>query len=124
MRASANAMAGAGSTGRAPGARWLSDIGDLAGLSTANSRRSSPERTPKPRHEDFGRLVGFPESVAVFGKPDKTLWREGDRLIQGDLAATLDRIAEAGPEEFYTGRTAELIVSYMSGHGGLVAATT
>ena len=31
---------------------------------------------------DFGRLGDFPESVAAFGKPDRTPWKPGDRLIQ------------------------------------------
>src|SRR5262249_22770029 len=37
------------------------------------------------------------------------------------LAATLDRIAEAGPDEFYTGKTAELISAYCAQHGGFIS---
>jgi gamma-glutamyltranspeptidase/glutathione hydrolase len=74
--------------------------------------------------DDLGRsperLANFPESVAAFRKGDGTPWKAGDRLIQGDLAATLDRIAATGPDEFYNGRTAELIVAYMAAHGGLI----
>ena len=66
------------------------------------------------------RLADFPESVAAFRKPDGSRWKEGDRLLQPDLADTLDRIAEHGPDEFYKGRTAERIVRYMAEHGGLV----
>ncbi|MDR3637737.1 MAG: gamma-glutamyltransferase family protein [Isosphaeraceae bacterium] len=66
------------------------------------------------------RLADFPESVAAFRKSDGSRWKEGDRLIQPDLAETLDRIAEHGPDEFYKGRTAELIARYMAGHEGLV----
>jgi gamma-glutamyltranspeptidase/glutathione hydrolase len=75
--------------------------------------------------DDLGRsperLAGFPESVAAFRKGDGTPWRRGDRLIQPDLASTLDRIAELGPDEFYTGKTADLIVAYMAAHGGLIS---
>jgi gamma-glutamyltranspeptidase/glutathione hydrolase len=74
--------------------------------------------------DDLGRsperLAGFPESVAAFRKADGTPWRSGDRLIQADLASTLDRIADLGPDEFYTGKTAELIAAYMAAHGGLI----
>lgn len=63
----------------------------------------------------------FPELVRVFGKDNgKGKWRAGDVLKQTDLAATLTRIAEQGPSEFYTGRTAELIEAKMKREGGLI----
>jgi gamma-glutamyltranspeptidase/glutathione hydrolase len=67
------------------------------------------------------RLADFPESVAAFRKADGSPWRAGDRLVQRDLAQTLDRIAEEGADEFYRGRTAELIAHYMDRHGGLIS---
>ena len=74
--------------------------------------------------DDLGRgpdrLAAFPESVAVFRKGDGSPWRSGDRLILGDLATTLDRIASEGPDEFYTGKTAELIAATMAAHDGLI----
>ncbi len=74
--------------------------------------------------EDLGpqsdRLADFAASVAAFRKPDGTPWRAGDRLIQGDLADTLDRIAATGPSEFYEGATARKIVAHMDQLGGLV----
>jgi gamma-glutamyltranspeptidase/glutathione hydrolase len=69
---------------------------------------------------DENRLADFPESVAAFARPDRSPWRAGDRLTQPDLADTLDRIAAGGADEFYTGKTADLIASYMAAHGGLV----
>jgi gamma-glutamyltranspeptidase/glutathione hydrolase len=76
--------------------------------------------------EDLGpradRLADFPASVAVFGKPDGTPWREGDILVQPDLAATLQRIADQGPDGFYQGETARLIVEAMRAGGGLITA--
>jgi gamma-glutamyltranspeptidase/glutathione hydrolase len=74
---------------------------------------------PAPR-DDFGRLGDFPETVAALGKPDRTPWKPGDRLIQPDLAACLDRIAERGADEFYTGQTAALIARYMNEKKGFV----
>jgi gamma-glutamyltranspeptidase / glutathione hydrolase len=69
---------------------------------------------------DFGRLGDYPESIAALGKPDGSPWHAGDRLVQPDLAATLERIAMSGADEFYTGRTAEQIVRYMKEHGGFI----
>jgi gamma-glutamyltranspeptidase/glutathione hydrolase len=77
--------------------------------------------TAKPgRRDDYGRLADFPESVAAFGKPDRASWKAGDRLVQLDLAATLERIAREGPDEFYTGRTAHLIARYMEEKDGRI----
>jgi gamma-glutamyltranspeptidase/glutathione hydrolase len=46
----------------------------------------------------------------------------GDRLKMPDLASTLRRIAERGPDELYTGRTAELIVEEIERGGGMITA--
>ena len=80
----------------------------------------NPEPGQPPRRDDFGRLVDFPESASALGKPDHTPWKAADRLVQRDLALCLDRIAEKGADEFYTGRTAELIARYMIENGGFV----
>src|SRR4029079_5780620 len=61
-----------------------------------------------------------PDPVAAFSKRDRTPWTPGDRLVQRDLAATLERIAAGGPEEFYSGRTAELIARYMEDKDGVI----
>ena len=45
-------------------------------------------------------------------------WKEGDLLVQHDLAMTLERIRDHGREGFYSGPTARMIVSEMKrGHG-------
>jgi gamma-glutamyltranspeptidase / glutathione hydrolase len=64
----------------------------------------------------------FAEFHRVFGRTGATQWSAGDRLVQGDLADVLGRIAEQGARGFYTGKTADLIVREMSRGGGLVAA--
>jgi gamma-glutamyltranspeptidase/glutathione hydrolase len=93
---------------------------DLAGSLNRQLGAPTRERRTRRGRDDFGRLGDYPESVAALGKPDRTQWRDGDPLIQRDLAGTLDRIAEVGPGEFYTGRTAQLIASYMAKQGGLI----
>ncbi len=62
-----------------------------------------------------------PELRRVLGKDaGRSYWRASDRLVQKDLAKTLRRIAEEGPNGFYKGRTAELIAAEMKGGGGLI----
>ncbi len=81
---------------------------------------NSPIATRDDLHTLGNRLADFPESVAVFRKPDGTPWKAGDRLRQPDLAETLARIASNGPDEFYTGKTAGRIVDYIASHHGLI----
>ncbi|MFQ3652578.1 MAG: gamma-glutamyltransferase, partial [Gemmataceae bacterium] len=64
----------------------------------------------------------FAEFVRVFGRPGGGKWKAGDRLVQKDLAATLRRIAEQGPDGFYKGETAKLIVREMKAGKGLITA--
>lgn len=86
--------------------------------------RAAAAGSDEARKDDLSgrpdRLADFPESVAAFRKPDGSRWQAGDRLVQPDLADTLDRIAADGPDEFYKGRTARLVAQYMAEHHGLV----
>lgn len=65
-------------------------------------------------------LSDFPASVAQFlpreGQPPLV----GDTLRQPDLAKTLERIRDWGPEGFYRGETADLIVAEMERGGGII----
>ncbi len=47
-------------------------------------------------------------------------WKEGDTLVQKDLAATLKRIRDNGMKGFYEGETARLIVEEMKRGGGII----
>jgi gamma-glutamyltranspeptidase/glutathione hydrolase len=61
----------------------------------------------------------YPASVAQFSRKGVP-YEAGDVLVQHELAQTLERIAEHGPEGFYEGRTAQLIVAEMKRGGGLI----
>jgi gamma-glutamyltranspeptidase/glutathione hydrolase len=65
-------------------------------------------------------LAAFPASAAQFlprgGEPPLL----GDTLRQPDLARTLERIRDRGPEGFYAGETADLIVAEMERGGGII----
>lgn len=64
-------------------------------------------------------LQRFPASAKLFLPGGEPL-AEGTRLANPDLAATLRRIAGAGPDGFYRGKTADLIVAEMKRGKGLV----
>jgi len=61
----------------------------------------------------------FPASLAQFSKNGQP-YQPGDILKQPDLARTLTRIAEQGPDGFYKGETAALIEKEMRAHDGLI----
>lgn len=48
-------------------------------------------------------------------------WKEGDTLVQTDLAGTLKRIQKQGVAGFYEGETARLIVEEMKRGGGIIS---
>jgi gamma-glutamyltranspeptidase/glutathione hydrolase len=50
-----------------------------------------------------------------------SLWKEGDTLIQRDLAGTLRRIRDNGRDGFYSGRTAQLLVNEMKRGNGIIS---
>ena len=64
------------------------------------------------------RLARWPSSAKIFSRADGTSLREGDRLVQTDLAATLSAIAEQGPRGFYEGPVAEKLVKAIGDAGG------
>nr|WP_292986970.1 gamma-glutamyltransferase [Pantoea sp.] len=65
-------------------------------------------------------LVTHPNSKAIFYKPDGTPWQKGDRLVQKNLAHSLQLIARQGPDAFYKGEIADEIAGEMAQHGGLI----
>jgi gamma-glutamyltranspeptidase/glutathione hydrolase len=65
------------------------------------------------------RMEKYPASMAQFTKAG-TPYAAGDLLVQKDLAGSLQRIADDGPDGFYKGKTAELLVAEMQRGGGLI----
>jgi len=70
--------------------------------------------------EMVAELSRFPASAAQFLPRDGQPPQVGDTLRLPDLAATLRRIQEKGPDGFYEGRTADLIVAEMERSGGII----
>ena len=66
-----------------------------------------------------GYLGAYPASVSAYyenGQP----YAVGERFRQSDLAATLTRIRDNGPDGFYRGETARMLAAYMRSGGGLI----
>jgi gamma-glutamyltranspeptidase / glutathione hydrolase len=66
------------------------------------------------------RLAHWPSSAKIFSRPDGTSLREGDTLVQADLAATLEAIAAQGPRGFYEGPVAEKLAEAIRDAGGIM----
>lgn len=66
------------------------------------------------------RIERWSSSTKVFSRADGTPLREGDVLIQRDLAATLTAIVEQGPRGFYEGPVAEKLVKAIADAGGIM----
>ena len=59
-----------------------------------------------------------PETVTLIKEQP---WKEGDVLVQIDLAETLKRIKADGRKGFYEGKTAELLVAEMQAGNGIIS---
>jgi len=69
------------------------------------------------RHQKRLRL--FPETARKFF-PSGRVPQPGEKMLQPELARTLEAISERGADEFYEGSIAELISEQMKRHGGLI----
>jgi gamma-glutamyltranspeptidase/glutathione hydrolase len=68
------------------------------------------------------RLARWPASAAIFLKPDGDTLASGDKLVQRDLADTLEAIAKHGPRVFYEGAIPQKIAAAVQKAGGIMTA--
>jgi gamma-glutamyltranspeptidase/glutathione hydrolase len=68
------------------------------------------------------RLSRWPAAAKIFLKTDGDTLVAGDRLVQSDLAETLDIIARQGPRAFYSGPVADKIAAAVQDAGGVMTA--
>lgn len=61
-----------------------------------------------------------PSSMEIFYKENGESYKQGEQLIQKDLASSLKQIATNGPQAFYDGDIARKISSFMKKDGGLI----
>ena len=76
------------------------------------------ESTARIAAGDLARLGRFPSTRRIFLREDGSFYRRGEKLVQADLAATLEAIAQGGPQAFYQGPVALKIVEAVQGFGG------
>ena len=63
-----------------------------------------------------------PVAAKIFFRPDGSAFKPGDRLVQTDLADTLEAIAKGGPDAFYKGAVAQKVEAAMKAGGGIMTA--
>jgi gamma-glutamyltranspeptidase / glutathione hydrolase len=66
------------------------------------------------------RLARWPASAKIFSRADGTSLREGDTLVQADLAATLSAVSAQGPRGFYEGPVAKKLAAGVRDAGGII----
>ena len=89
-------------------ARQLAANGFSVTYSLARSLKSNDEY-----------LSQYAETKRIYLK-DRQFYSEGETFRQPELAATFARLQRFGPNEFYQGETARLIVADMKRHNGLM----
>ncbi|WCS26787.1 gamma-glutamyltransferase [Methylobacterium sp. NMS14P] len=67
-------------------------------------------------------FAGQANVARIFLRPDGSPWRPGDRLVQADLARTLQAIAEHGADAFYKGAIPQAVEAASRAGGGLLTA--
>lgn len=77
-------------------------------------------QTLAPPVFDRARLKRWPSSAKIFFKPDGSGFAAGERLVQTDLAKSLEAIARSGPQAFYQGPVAQKIASAVQRAGGVL----
>src|SRR5687767_27688 len=66
------------------------------------------------------RMARWPASAKIFLKPNGEALEPGDKLVQRDLADTLEAIARDGPRAFYEGPIAHKIAAAVQAAGGIM----
>ena len=99
--------------GRKP---WAELLNPAIGLATEGYRISYSADAAFHSEGNRKLLSRFPESRRVF----LDAARFGDKFVQPELAATLQRIRDRGANDFYEGETAHKLAAAMKGNGGLI----
>ena len=68
------------------------------------------------------RLSKDPAAAKIFLRPDGKPFQPGDRLVQKDLASTLELIARQGPDALYEGPIAQAVEQASKANGGILTA--
>src|SRR6202162_318138 len=83
------------------------------------------EKLVREFDEERPGLEKFSVSKRIFltnGRDKNQMYKVGDIFRQPELAATLQRIAKNGADDFYRGETARMLVADMQSNGGIITA--
>ncbi len=80
------------------------------------------QKEPAGRVQHRAYLETHPATAAIYLNADGSLKEIGDEIRNPDMAETLERIARAGADDFYTGEIAGRIADDMAAGGGRIAA--
>lgn len=67
------------------------------------------------------KMHATPECERIYLKNGR-VYRPGEWLVQSDEANVIERVAEQGPDAFYTGEIGQIVAEDFARHGGLVTA--
>jgi gamma-glutamyltranspeptidase/glutathione hydrolase len=67
------------------------------------------------------KLDATPDTRRIYLKPDGSPYVTGDRIVLADYADTLERLATAGGDDFYSGEIARIAAADFDTHDGLVS---
>lgn len=65
-------------------------------------------------------MKAYPDSARIFLHGSTVPLRQGEKVVQPELADTIARLQKHGWREFYEGETARRIAADMAAHGGLI----
>jgi gamma-glutamyltranspeptidase/glutathione hydrolase len=71
---------------------------------------------------DGKRFAKDPVATRIFLRSDGSRFQAGDRLVQADLAVTLEQVAQQGPDAFYKGPIPVAVEKASSEKGGILTA--
>jgi gamma-glutamyltranspeptidase / glutathione hydrolase len=99
-------------------------LADLIQPAIALARDGIPiaDDTADSLPQDRRRLARWPSSAQIFLRGDGPALGPGDTLVQTDLAATLQAIAQKGPQAFYEGPVADKLAAAVRAAGGVMTA--
>lgn len=101
------------------GTKKLSDLIEPA-VKLADNGFILTDRQAQTMLEVKDEFKKFTSSKKYFLKKDGSTYKEGEILVQKDLAKTLKEIQKEGPKAFYEGKIAKLIVDDMKKNGGII----
>jgi gamma-glutamyltranspeptidase/glutathione hydrolase len=94
--------------------------GWTVGAHLAERWKQAPEHTQSASLAQ--KLQATPDAQRIYLKPDGSTYAAGERVVNQDYARSLRRLAEQGPDDFYTGALANEIAADLAAHGSWVTA--